>query len=279
MRKILVLCKYNQARSIAAAAALRRFFPKEVVISAGILAKPSTPIPSSILQILDEWGLYERDQRSTLTTKLLSVSPQDLVLCADDEVRNVFIQQLGIDRTVYPHIYILEDFSRNGREIPIDPVSLGVAETKIQLARTIVLALRGTRKLLAENSYIGMGFLPNSRQDHLDIQNQYIRNPAVSRLMIDVGFSVPITNIWSPRLHQHSFNPRKFENFKEISLTGKVLISKFEIDKTSQLFLSLEYYEWIKNLAQIFSLQVISQPFEILPQLRRYEAILGMIHS
>jgi protein-tyrosine-phosphatase len=279
MRKVIVLCKYNQARSITAAAALRRFFPNEHIISAGIIAKPNIPIPSSILQILDEWGLEERDHRSTSTTDLPEIHPQDLVLCADEEVRSVFVQQLRLDRVSFPNTFILEEFSRSQLEIPIDPVSLGEAETKNQLARSIVLAIRGVNKILKNNSLVEIGFLPIDGQEHLEIQSQFFERKSSNRLLIDVGFSIPDSNMWSPSMNLHFINPLKIESLEDPLVEKTVLISKFEIDKTPELFLSVKYFEWIRNLSSGFQIGVVAQPFESLPQNRRHESILGMIHS
>lgn len=279
MKKIIVLCKYNQARSITAAAALRRFFPREHIISAGIIAKPNIPIPSSILHILDEWGLEERDHRSTSTTDLPEIHPQDLILCADVEVRNVFVQQLMLDRVNFPNIFILEQFSRSQLEIPIDPVSLGEAETKNQLARSIVLAIRGVNKLLGNNPLVEMGSLPTNRQEHLETQSQFFESKSRNRLLIDAGFSIPDSNMWSPSMNLHFINPAKIEPIENLLGEKTVLISKFEIDKAPELFLSLKYFEWIRNLSLTFQIGVVAQPFESLPQNRRHESILGMIHS
>lgn len=277
--RIITICKYNQARSITAAAALRRFFPEHEVISGGILANPRTPIPSSILKILDEWGLIERDHRSTLTTDLPDISPIDLVLCADREVRNVFLQQLSLDPTRFPNLCLFEDFARGPLEIPIDPVSLGEAETKNQLARSIILAIRGTNKLLRNEPSISMGYLPTDQHKHLEIQKGFIQGNQKKELLIDVGFSIPDANIWSPEMNLQRFNPTKFEEISNSTEEKTVLVSKFEVLKTPELLLSKEYYEWIKNLGKNFDLKVVCQPFDSLPQNRRHEAILGMIHS
>ncbi len=279
MSKLIVLCKYNQARSITAAAALRRFFPDHEILSAGIIGNPRIPIPSSILQILDEWGLHERDERSTSTTDLPPISSTDLVLCADQEVRGIFIQQHNLNPASFPNICLLEDFARGSLEVPIDPVALGQAETKNQLARSLVLAIRGANKFLEVETSIKAGHLPVNKNDHLEIQKRLIENRQDKVLSIDVGFSIPDINIWSPDLNMQKINPSKFEIIENTLERNTVLISKFEVDKTSELLLSIGYYEWIKKLSSNFDLTVVSQPFDGLPQNRRHEAILGMIHS
>lgn len=279
LRKIVVICKYNQARSITAAAALRRFFPDQEIISAGIVAQANTPIPSSILQILDEWGLDERDHRSTSTLDLPKINPEDFIFCADEEVRSVFIQQLKLEQTLYPHIFILEEFSRTSLEIPIDPVSLSVAGTKDQLARSLVLAIRGLRKALLLQNVLQAGHLPATQQAHLEIQSQFLESNEPAQLIIDTGFSIPNPGIWSTAIQQVAINPIRLSAPQDPGLERAVLISRYETDQTAELLLSTRYFQWIGQLAQGYSLQVLSQPLEDLPPSRRHEAILGLIHS
>lgn len=278
-RRIIVLCKYNQARSISAAAALRRFFPEYEIISAGIIAQPNIPIPSSILQILDEWNLDSRDHRSTSTLDLPALYSQDLILCADKEVKSIFGQQLRLNPEHFPYIYTLEEFANNSQEIPIDPVSMGEADTKNQLARSILLSVRAVKKVLGEDPLIDSCYLPQTRQDHLNNQIKFATGELENRLMIDTGFSIPNPALWSPELKQQLFNPMKFPTFDDLELSQNVLRSKFEIDNCPKLFLSIAYRDWLANLAIKYSLTVISPPFEELPQHRRHEAILGALHS
>jgi protein-tyrosine-phosphatase len=108
-QRVIVVCKYNQARSITAAAALRRFFPDLEIITAGIQANPLAPIPSSILEILDQWGVTEYDERSTPVVNLKNVNPSDLILCADTEVKEVLIKQLLLLDPQSYQIHVLEE--------------------------------------------------------------------------------------------------------------------------------------------------------------------------
>jgi protein-tyrosine-phosphatase len=278
-KKVIVICRHNQARSIAASAALRRFYPDLQILSAGTNARPRTPIPTSILDILDEWELYERDLESTLTTDLPEVSQEDFVLCADAETKSLFIQQHEIDLDEFTRIHILQDFSKSKLEIPIDPLSMDLAETKIQLARCIVLAIRATRKFLEQSDLISASHIPAIREEHIDIQNTYLNTPTENRLIIDTGFSIPNPEVWSRLPNRVGFNPRQFPNFNELDLSGQVLTVKHEIDNVAGHFLSLAYHEWIASIALRYKVDLVSQPYEELPLNRKHEAILGLIHS
>lgn len=278
-RKVIVICRQNQARSIAASAALRRFYPDLHILSAGTFARPRTPIPTSILEILDEWELYDRDLGSTLTTDLPEISQEDFILCADAETKSLFVQQHELDLNEFPRIHILQDFSKSKLEIPIDPASMDTAETKIELARSIVLATRATRKFLEQPELINASHVPKMREEHIDIQNTYLNTPMESRLIIDTGLSIPNSEVWSRLSRRVDFNPRQFPHFSELDLSGHVLTAEHEVDNVAVHLLSLAYFTWITTLAAKYKVDLVSQPYEELPLSRKYEAILGLIHS
>jgi protein-tyrosine-phosphatase len=279
LNRVIVVCKYNQARSITAAAVLRRFFPDQTIITAGIQANPAHPIPSSILQILDQWGLDQYDHRSTPVVDLPDVSPADLILCADSEVRTVLIKQLAITNPTEYKIQILEEFAHSPHEIPVDPVAMGESDTKIQLARAIILAIRALRTDLQAAPPIALSSFPADKAEHLQMQKKLIyliedNNGAI----IDSGFSIPNPLLWQANsVGLNPFNPRNLANPSNNGPT--ILISKFEIDHTPRIFLSAGYLSWLTEIAQERSLYLLSQPASDLPASRHHEAILGLIHS
>jgi hypothetical protein len=189
------------------------------------------------------------------------------------------VQQHDIDLNTFIRIHILQDFSKTQLEIPIDPASMDTAETKIQLARSIVLATRATRKFLQQSELISASHIPKMREEHIDIQNTYLNAPMENRVIIDTGFSIPNPEVWSRLSKQIHFNPRQFPNFNELDLSGQILTVEYEVDNVAGYFLSLAYFRWISALATRYKIDLVSQPYEELPQNRKYEAILGLIHS
>jgi protein-tyrosine-phosphatase len=268
--RVIVVCKYNQARSITAAAALRRFFPDQTIITAGIEANPTHPIPSSIVQILDQWGLDQFDHRSTPVVDLVQVSPADLILCADSEVKAVMIKQLLITDPSEYKIHTLEEYAYSPQEIPVDPVSMGEADTKIQLACAIILAIRALRAHLQIASPITLSAFPADKAEHVRMQKKMLALiEGKQGTIIDSGFANSVGVI--------PFNPR---NLATPSKNGPmILISKFEIDHTPRIFLSATYLAWLTDMATRQSLYLLSHPASALPVSRHHEAILGLIHS
>ena len=280
-RRIIVICKYNQARSITAAAALRRFFPELEIITAGILANPSIPIPTSIVEILSQWGLDQYDHRSTPVVSLANVSPLDFIICADEEVKVTVIKQLGITKPADYSIISLEEFARTPQEIPTDPVAMSQPDTKTQLARAIILSIRAVRAYLQIEPVVTESTIPMTTSDHLQSQQKYLHLiEKGDGVIIDTGFSIPNPLLWQAHKSPFiSFNPKKPPlDPSELKKSG-IYISKYEVDHASRILLSSEYLQWLELLHQNKAIYTISQPISELPSSHHHQAILGSIHS
>ncbi len=280
-QRVIVVCKYNQARSISAAAALRRFFPELEIISAGIQANPFLPIPSSIFQILDQWDITQYDQSSTPALNLPTLTDTDLVLCADAEIKAILIKQLGIQEPNSLKLHALEEFANSPLEIPIDPVDMGEGDLKMQLARSIVLSVRAVREELQFENLITESLFPNNKAEHIRAQQHMIVEIQSNQgVIIDAGFSIPNQLLW--QLHGTvfiPFNPTKLEICSQTKPITGILISRFEVDFVPKILLSELYLRWLQSIAKRQNIYVLAQPAEELPLGRRHEAILALLHS
>jgi protein-tyrosine-phosphatase len=276
--RIITVCKYNQARSITSAAVLRRFFPDNEVLSAGIQADPFQPIPSSILEILDEWEVSEFDERSTKVIDLPPLTETDLVLCADAEVKSKLIEQLNISNISDYKIHTLEEFSHSSLEIPVDPVSMDASDTKTQLARAIILSVRAVRQVFGIHQPITSSLFPQDKAEHLQSQKKLLE--AIQRdqgVIIDSGFSIPNPLLWQANSAFMPFNLNRLE--VDPSAPSGILISKFEIDRSARILLSKRYLQWLEELAVRQRIYLLTQPQSELPRARTHEAILSLLHS
>jgi protein-tyrosine-phosphatase len=276
--RIITVCKYNQARSITSAAVLRRFFPDNEVLSAGIQADPFQPIPSSILEILDEWEVSEFDERSTKVIDLPPLTETDLVLCADAEVKSKLIEQLNISNISDYKIHTLEEFSHSSLEIPVDPVSMDASDTKTQLARAIILSVRAARQVFGIDQPITSSLFPQDKVEHLQSQKKLLE--AIQRdqgVIIDSGFSIPNPLLWQANSAFMPFNLNRLE--VDPSAPSGILISKFEIDRAARILLSKRYLQWLEELAVRQRIYLLAQPQSELPRARTHEAILSLLHS
>jgi len=281
INRIVVVCKYNQARSIAAAAALRKFFPNLKIISAGIQANPLTPIPSTILDILDQWDLDKVDPRSTKFSEIQDLGEGDLILCADLEVRRIVEQDLINKIDSKSEICILEEFAKTEFEIPVDPVSMDEADTKTQLARCIVLAIRGVRKHLLLSPPISGSYLPRDKSEHLQYQ-RFLRDLIQQNqgAIIDTGFSIPNKFLWEINGTDLMYiNPNRIDESEISSKTPTIVLSKFEVDFTPRIFLSTYYYDWLIRESSTRPVYCLAQPVSEFPRNRFHEMVLGQIHS
>lgn len=68
--KVLVVCRYNQARSIVIGAMIRKLFPQIDVVTAGIEAPHGKGIPGSTEALCREWNLPQFDRISIAIEKL-----------------------------------------------------------------------------------------------------------------------------------------------------------------------------------------------------------------
>jgi protein-tyrosine-phosphatase len=279
--RIITVCKYNQARSITSAAVLRRFFPDYEVLSAGIQADPFQPIPSSIVEILDEWEITEFDNRSTKVTDLPVLNETDLVLCADAEVKSRLIEQLHIQDPARYKIRVLEEFSRSALEVPVDPVNMDESDTKTQLARAVILSMRGARKELGIDQPITSALFPQDKAQHLHAQKRMLDSISNDHgVIIDSGFAIPNPLLW--QVSNAAFipiNPNRLEVGTDTQIPSGILISKFEIDRSSRIFLSKKYFQWLQELAAQRTVYLLAHPYSELPRAHHPKAILSLIHS
>ena len=277
-QRIITVCKYNQARSITSAAVLRRFFPDNEVLSAGIQADPFQPIPSSILEILDEWEVSEFDQRSTKVIDLPPLTDTDLVLCADAEVKSKLIEQLHISNVSNYKIHTLEEFSHSSLEIPVDPVSMDASDTKTQLARATVLSVRAVRQVFGIEQPITLSLFPQDKVEHVQSQKKLLDVIQKDQgVIIDSGFSIPNPLLWQANSAFVPVNLNRLE--VDPSTPSGILISKFEIDRSPRILLSKKYLQWLEALAVRQKIYLLTQPQSELPRARTHEAILSLIHS
>ena len=139
---VTVVCRHNQARSVMAAAALRRFFPNLEVVSAGIAAVEGQRIPESILNLADLWGLQVTDP---VSHSLVGVQEQllssNFIVVAEDE----FISNI-VDMGIPPErILSMQDQSFDHAFIPFDPIGQGNQTVSVEIAKAIMTTIQLSR--------------------------------------------------------------------------------------------------------------------------------------
>ncbi len=274
--KIFVICKYNQARSIIAAAAIRRFFPECQVISGGIFAKTGSAIPMSILGIIEEWDLPEIDHASRNITDLPPMSAKDFVLCADQEVADYFRKHF-LKIAVETRVSVLKDFAFDPKEIPSDPVDMSQDATKLQLARAVLLATR------AVSQHFGLSDLNLNYQSDLNVLKSLLNKSNILKankpiLIIDTMYSIPDSKKWAPYSELVcEFDLRNLD--LEIPENKLILVNRFESDRVSKICLSTNYQKWLQDLSKKYEIHLFAGIKSDLVGARDFESVIALVHS
>ncbi len=140
--EITTVCKYNQARSIISAAAIRKFFPLISVRSLGIQASVEGSIPIQIRTIAKSWGLSILEKTSTpISVASIELSNSDLIISVDEEI-TLFLREL------YPNspIVNLQETALVMEFTPHDPSGMSKNQTEVELAKIVALT---TQKLIS----------------------------------------------------------------------------------------------------------------------------------
>ena len=142
--KVLCVCKFNQARSIAMASAIKHFYPQVETQSAGTHCVSGEPVPILTLETLTDWGIEPIARVSTPLHKSIRNQEFDLILCADDSVRRDVTTSLGSSKRVVG----ITELTTRSELIPVDPARSGFEHFQDQLGKVIFLAIRAIRRRL-----------------------------------------------------------------------------------------------------------------------------------
>jgi protein-tyrosine-phosphatase len=137
--RLIVLCRYNQARSIIASSVLATLFPLVHFSSAGINAVDGNHIPDSVRLIAKEWNIQLRSDRSrsllAVQSELLAV---DLIIIAETG----FLSEIPSEYLEGKQVLSMQDSRFSPQFVPIDPINASPFELKMELAKTIMTTVQ-----------------------------------------------------------------------------------------------------------------------------------------
>lgn len=140
-----VVCRLNQARSVAIAAFLSRRFPQLTVSSSGIEAITGVPINRSVLSLLKKWGLKEIEPNSSSSRDYLSrVHNADLIIAADEFVQSELIKNSVSEEKIFCLNKGIKDTFFN----VVDPVNKSFEELEFELTKSLLAASDLVKTLL-----------------------------------------------------------------------------------------------------------------------------------
>ena len=136
---VTTVCRHNQARSVLAAAAITRYFPRIRVASAGIQAIEGQRIPQSILELANSWGLEVPDVYShSLETVQEQLFSSDYVVVAEDDFISSIVA-LGVSPE---KVLSMQDARFDHELVPFDPIGQGEKILSIEIAKAIMTTMQ-----------------------------------------------------------------------------------------------------------------------------------------
>jgi protein-tyrosine-phosphatase len=274
--EVLVVCRYNQARSIVVGALLRKLFPQLLVTTAGIEAPDGSSIPTISMDLCERWGLQSYDRVSKDLSRFSDTTSFKHILAADEFVYN----HLKDTATEIP-IGLLTSYSPDDLLVPIDPTGLDSIGFYREIAKASISATRWAADLLdlPHTAIQSLLFLTqNSLFKGVNDGDTLFAN---SSLLVDTEFSYPDPSVWkNAGIETVLFNPRDLDSIdlEKITSTDRcVLVSRFEVDLPERILLSLQWSELLSSLSRERKISLVSRLFG--PRERQYLGILGVLHS
>ena len=278
---VSTVCKYNQARSIIGAAAIRKIFPEISVFSAGIQAT-DTVVPEQVRLIAQRWGIPVEEKFSTAVASSIDIlNKSDLIIAADEEVAYVLSEKVKNKSLVN-----LQEVATAIEFTPHDPTGMQGAQMDIELAKVVALTIQEVvtfLKLRAKNEIVAV--IPRTPQaEVLALEYAYEANGAKG-FILDLNLRTPDINIWKRQATPLSMIKGEFtkELAKIIASKNKklrkgieIFAPAFEISDPESVWLSRDLVNLILKMSEVAHLTILTAPL-ILPNATPPDAYFASI--
>ena len=249
--KVLVVCRYNQARSILAGALIRKLLPELDVVTAGIQAQTGQPIPIVTAELCSWWGLNRFDRLSQLITDTdaaTSIEDFDSVLVADGYVKQEVLKFWPKAKLVD-----LSELAENDLFTPTDPTGFNQSDFSRELAKIAVLSSAWASKSGLLDIISAQAILASSNSSIDSLLDSGKLNDV--DFLIDTELERPSIDFWKSKGFEiQLFNPRQLIEFEVAggsSSSTIVLASRFEIDNAEKYYLSDDWKQFIGKVSKV----------------------------
>jgi protein-tyrosine-phosphatase len=249
--KVLVVCRYNQARSILAGALIRKLLPELDVVTAGIQAQTGQPIPIVTAELCSWWGLNRFDRLSQLITDTdaaTSIEDFDSVLVADGYVKQEVLKFWPKAKLVD-----LSELAENDLFTPTDPTGFNQSDFSRELAKIAVLVSAWASKKGLLDIISAQAILASSNSSIDSLLDSGKLNDV--DFLIDTELERPSIDFWKSKGFEiQLFNPRQLIEFEVAggcSSSTIVLASRFEIDNAEKYYLSDDWKQFIGKVSKV----------------------------
>jgi len=267
--KIAVVCRYNQARSVLAAAALGRYFPFAKISSAGVNAEDGSPIPESIVSIAQYWGIdLSHTVSRSVPTAAADLKEADLIIVAESE----FATEL-VEMGIFPEkILSMQDDRFLHAFIPFDPVNRDQEDVAVETAKAIMVTLQHVRSshLFAYKNDVEV-YIPETHSDFEEGVRriwEYAQAKGANLLVAD--FRAPDTqsvqnlNVVVRELSKvHKGGENELELTALQSDSPYVVALRYEMNYVEKYALSVNFENIISLLAQERPLVIVTGPAKL----------------
>lgn len=256
---LYIVCRYNQARSIIAAAAIRKFYPGLTVVSSGVEASPNAFIPLSVHNIAAEWNLAIDETISTpFENVACNISDKDFIIAADEYVEAKIHQQvLPAQITTFAKIIKYTELSAR------DPASMAESRMRIELAKSVAAALLAAAQFTNISLTIRTVIpsseesVPTARQKALAFAEKE------NYLIIDASLRVSDIAEWqaiSPQVEKYDLSFFVHKNVSKL----RVLAPAYEFSNVPSALMSREWFEFIRSYAKKTNVLVMAPSLDSL---------------
>lgn len=282
-KKICVLCRANQVRSILITSAITKRHPELVVYSAGTQAIQGSRIPAITTMLAESFGFsVESETPKNITEVETNFANTDLFLIADAEVykdsRNKVTQSAAVQ--IIGHNIT----SRPGVD---DPIGLSVGETGNAVSRAIFYSFHSIYKFFqSEKNYPGITVCFFTKSSNFnEIVDKSISLAKLKNANLFIGDLIsPVVknlNISNATLHLIDFKSAedlarifrilKFNTPKEVN----ILSSKYEVLNPLGLPFEGAFRDFIFGLAELSELIIVTGPIDLNPKLTQFSYLLA----
>ena len=274
IRLITVVCRHNQARSVIAAATLSRYFPEVSVISAGIAAVDGQRIPQSVLNLADNWGLVLTDLFShSLDAERDKILGSEFVIVAEDEFIP-FLLQMGVDDS---KILSMQDKHFDHSVVPFDPIGQVNRVVSVEIAKAVLTSAQLLRMKggFTRKNRVTTLFSTDEKDFQDKLESAWVETVRSNGILLLSDFRAPSFQgvskvcdyVLEFRVSRINGDITVSDSLGELALNRALASNKpfaisgrFELDQVEKLVLSVQFIEFVANLAANRTVIALTEP-------------------
>jgi protein-tyrosine phosphatase len=242
----------NQARSPFAEAVLRAHFPDLQVTSAGVFARRDSRYLEGVVGIARRWGLEMRDGFSRELTQNQNLQDTDLVICAEDGMR-----QSVLNQGYQGKIVCFEEVVPDPSFMPQDPEMMRGRMLEAELAKVAWINVQSINaSLQTSNPHSITAVIPDSEQNvELAISWALAESKNSNALILDADVRAPLARAF----RKMGLSVRKFDSPTD-NAANDVLSNMSEDDHPERRLISRDWSLYISNLARTRPVIMVTAP-------------------